>query len=619
MVIRMKRITLIGPDKISERLLTVLQHLGVVDIIQRAEGELDRPEEVAVRDKITKALKILRAAAAPDQAAAGEPGADDAGAGEDRATDPVALCDEILRAAETADTRASTIAGLEQAIADQRLFGEFDLADILALRDRGVHLQFWSSALPFYKLEIEQTPILISRDRSSTLFATPSTQPIEAIPKCTEAEFNRSVALLENDLAGAREELLQARARLECYAATGLHELEEALVDYENRIEYRMAACKAESHVDGAVFVLSGWCPVEKLGSLGKTLDALPVHLMEEEPERDDDVPTAVKNGPFTRLFEPIMRMFMLPDYFELDLTALFAPFFMLFFGLCLGDAGWGLVLLAGSVVAMVKAKTEAARRIFLLGLLFAVSTIIIGLLTGTLMGFKTNDWPVVGGLAIIDADKMFIMALTIGIVQILAGLAAKTANAMRDEGFLAALYPIGTMLFIVALAILAAPMVAENFPDVPSIVPRILAIGGLTLILLFNTSGNILKRVGSGLYAVYNIVTGFLGDTLSYIRLFALGLAGSILGFVINEIGSNFLSIDVPVLNYVIYVVFLIVLHGFMLLLSALGAFVHPLRLTFVEFYKNAGFKGTLHAYKPFAHKSPALKDGAASGASTT
>ena len=90
-------------------------------------------------------------------------------------------------------------------------------------------------------------------------------------------------------------------------------------------------------------------------------------------------------------------------------------------------------------------------------------------------------------------------------------------------------------------------------------------------------------------------------GGVISFI---ALGLAGSILGFVINQIGASFLNISVPVLNYLLYAIFLIGLHGFMLVLSALGAFVHPVRLTFVEFYNNAGYKGTLHAYKPFALK---------------
>lgn len=458
--------------------------------------------------------------------------------------------------------------------------------------------------IPLGDVETDAATISIVSGKSGGAFATLATEPVEAIPKCAEAVFSRSLAEIDGELVGAREALESAQARLGSLADAALPELRKALIEMENRIEYRLAETKAESHIDGAAFVFGGWCPVERLTALERTLAPLPVHLIKEDPERDDDVPSTIRNGPFTRLFEPITRMFMLPDYFELDLTAVFAPFFMLFFGLCLGDAAWGAVIVVACVVGMIVIKKQSTRRILMLGLLFGIATIAVGLLTGTLLGFATKDIPFLGRLAIIDPDQMFVLALAIGIVQIFTGLIARTANLMRDRGFFSGLYPIGTMCFLAALTILAAPMVAERFPDISSTVPVVLAIAGIVLIMFFNTSGNVLKRMGMGIYALYNIVTGFLGDVLSYIRLFALGLAGSILGYVINQIGASFLDIPVPVLNYFIYAVFLIALHGFMLVLSALGAFVHPVRLTFVEFYNNAGYTGTLHAYKPFALK---------------
>lgn len=124
--------------------------------------------------------------------------------------------------------------------------------------------------------------------------------------------------------------------------------------------------------------------------------------------------------------------------------------------------------------------------------------------------------------------------------------------------------------------------------------------IAGLILILLFNDlKANIFKRVGKGLWELYCGLTGFLGDVLSYVRLFALGISGAILGLVVNEIGMQFRAI--PYIGYFITFAFLIIGHTANLLLSGLSSFVHPLRLTFVEFYKNAGFEGGGRAYIPF------------------
>jgi len=122
----------------------------------------------------------------------------------------------------------------------------------------------------------------------------------------------------------------------------------------------------------------------------------------------------------------------------------------------------------------------------------------------------------------------------------------------------------------------------------------------GIVLILFFNDlKANIFLRIGKGVWELYNI-TGIFGDLLSYVRLFALGLSGGVLGIVVNQLAGQLLGI--PVLGIILYALFLLVGHTGVLLLSALGAFVHPMRLTFVEFYKNAGFTGGGKAYKPLA-----------------
>ena len=118
---------------------------------------------------------------------------------------------------------------------------------------------------------------------------------------------------------------------------------------------------------------------------------------------------------------------------------------------------------------------------------------------------------------------------------------------------------------------------------------------------LFFSDPGvNVFARIGKGVWDVYSMVTGIFGDLLSYIRLFALGLSSAILGFVINDIGLQILGSS-KILGPVFFVIFLLLGHTLNILISSLGSFVHPMRLTFVEFYKNAGFKGGGEEYKPF------------------
>ena len=137
----------------------------------------------------------------------------------------------------------------------------------------------------------------------------------------------------------------------------------------------------------------------------------------------------------------------------------------------------------------------------------------------------------------------------------------------------------------------------------VTKLVYLLLAVAGLLVFVLNNLRRNVVVNIGAGLWDTYNMVTGLLGDVLSYIRLFALGISGSVLGLVFNDLAMN-MSGDIPVLKQVIMLVILLFGHGVNLFMSGLGAFVHPMRLTFVEFYKNSGFEGGGKKYNPLRRR---------------
>jgi V/A-type H+-transporting ATPase subunit I len=296
--------------------------------------------------------------------------------------------------------------------------------------------------------------------------------------------------------------------------------------------------------------------------------------------------------------------MFSLPDYHELDLTVFFAPFFMMFFGFCLGDAGYGLLFLIGAGLYKFKAPEDFKPYLSLVQIL-GLATIIFGTISGTFFGINLiqADIPMLDNVRnlFLNPDKMFYLAIVLGALQIIFGLFIKAGNQTKQYGFSYALSTIGWLIVLLGSVIYVLLTKTGVIQPNQSILYAIISLG-VFFILFFSDPGvNVFSRIGKGVWDIYSTVTGIFGDLLSYIRLFALGLSSGILGFVINDIGLQILGSS-KILGPVFFVVFLILGHTLIILISSLGSFVHPMRLTFVEFYKNAGFKGGGGEYKPFS-----------------
>jgi V/A-type H+-transporting ATPase subunit I len=175
-------------------------------------------------------------------------------------------------------------------------------------------------------------------------------------------------------------------------------------------------------------------------------------------------------------------------------------------------------------------------------------------------------------------------------------GIVLKAVNSYRMLGWQYAILPVGWIIMLLGIIDFWGLKLAPDFN-------LYIIIFGVALILFFNDpKAGILGRIGKGIWELYGI-TGIFGDVLSYIRLFALGISSAILGFVINTIALKILG-SAPIIGPILFVVFLVIGHAANLLISSLGSFVHPMRLTFVEFYKNAGFIGGGKEYKPFKNK---------------
>ncbi len=492
-------------------------------------------------------------------------------------------------------------------------WGNFSVDTIAKLKEAGLSVRFFTVSARKYNHEWENLyPIKVVGQQAGLYYV------VAIAPSCDKLELDmedmrqpeRSIFDLGLLYQKIQEDIDSLNQKLDHHATHSIEAIKKVMLEKKENLHYEKALYNTSKEADEKVMLLEGWVPVEKKGELNGFLDTNNILYVETKPGGIDSPPVLLKNKKFFDKFEPIGELYSLPSYQEMDLTPFFAPFYLLFFGFCLGDVGYGLLLAIGALVARRKVAAKLkplSSLVFYLGL----STVLFGLIGGTFFGIPLYETslPVYSTLAAnfkaqgTDINQlMFGLALVFGGIQILFGLFLKAINEIRMFGWG---FAIGTIGWIVLLLGAVAIGLVHKLGGVEMGVLKtplyIIVIVSAVLILPLNNLGrNILLNTGAGLWNVYNMVTGLLGDMLSYIRLFALGISSAIMGYVFNSLAVN-MSGSIPVLSAIIMVIILVIGHSINLFMSGLGAFVHPLRLTFVEFYKNAGFVGGGKKYEPF------------------
>ncbi len=403
-----------------------------------------------------------------------------------------------------------------------------------------------------------------------------------------------------------KEKLQEKETRLSS-CITRLEELSDhtaLLTDYaagiSSGLDLYLAGVSAKKEVEDHIDLLTGFVPTNKKKELEDFLNTESLYYINAPAESEDNPPIKLKNNWYTRLFEPIGDLYMLPRYDELDLTPYFAPFYMLFFGFCLGDMGYGLVFMILGLVG--KRFFPKMKRYLNLVFFLGLGSVIMAAFPGIIFGVKVADIiPSVKEnntfLFNFSDMKMFWFAILFGLFQIVFARILTGIDSFIRKGWQHGMAPFGWAILIVWCTIAYASMEVPSLA-LPKSVSLTMVIVSVGLILFFSKpEGPVYKRLGKGLWAMYDI-TGVFGDMLSYIRLFGLGTAGAILGMVFNSIAMSLSG--VPYVGWLLTIIMLLFGHTLVLALNSLGAFVHPMRLTFVEFYKNAGFTGGGRGYKP-------------------
>lgn len=600
MISKMKKLAFLIYHKDYDTFLEQVRNLGVVHVVTKSQGEAENQDlqaTIRLSARYAAAIKLLEGM----NVKAADKTSGNADKGEQ-------VLDK-LEALQQHDAETNhRIQAIEKEITAMEPWGDFKMESLKRLRDAGYEVGFYICSDKVYdeEWETQYHAVVINHIGSKVYFVTvtPVTETVSLDVECAKiADRSLSEIIQEKEkLDAERTETENAMKEL---AENSIHDLKAAQVRTSQLVDFDKVKLSADSLAGNKLMLLEGWAPAENAQQLNDFLKSSEVYYEISDPVPGDNVPIQLNNKGFFKLFEPIMKLYMLPKYNELDLTPFFAPFFMLFFGLCLGDTGYGLFILLGisGYRLIAKSISPSMKPILTLVQLLGLSTAICGLLTGTCFGFNLYDINVpfiqkMKEVIMLDNQQMFNLSLILGAIQIIFGMTLKAVNQAIQFGFKYAISTIGWLLVLVSTAVaFAAPGVMAMGGTLHL---AILAVGGL-MVYLFNSPGkNIFLNIGLGLWDTYNMATGLLGDILSYVRLFALGLSGGILAGVFNSLAVG-MSPDNVIAGPIVMVLIFVIGHSINIFMNVLGAMVHPMRLTFVEFFKNSGYEGGGKEYKPF------------------
>lgn len=586
-----------------DHFLELLREVGVVHIQEK--GTLEDEEltsQLKQLQRYTSAIKGLELQEKADT----------------EALDAEAAIEKYELETQKIDSAKAEKQKVEKELKQVKAWGTFDRKRIMALQGDGVFLHFYTTANIEEDWKQEYQLFSIAEESSKFYFVIVSDSDVApeieaenvSLPQHSTSELSAKLASLESSVEQSTAALSALTSSLDNIKTTA-----QVLTD---AVQLTKVKLYTENIADDKAMLIEGFAPTEKEDELISMLKEEGIYYTSEKAKDEDDVPILLKNNRFNRLFEVISDLYAKPKYNEFDLTPFLGIFYMIFFGFCLGDAGYGLIYLVAATMVKRKAS-ESVKPLTTLVQLLSISTILFGIAGGTFFGielYKTN-LPLYGDVArslegvegsfVKDPiqNTMLIASIGLGVVQMLLGMFINGVKQAKQKGFR---HSISTFSWPLLFIFSGANAAYISGTETPFLNPVYAVLGGASLIGIFflNTPGkNPLINFGTGLWDAYNNIVGGVGDLLSYIRLFALALASSILGLVFNDLGSQILSTDGNILTLILTALGMLVImavgHAMNIFMSTLSSAVHPLRLTFVEFYKNAGFEGGGKAFSPF------------------
>ena len=579
MIERMNKYSFVLLSAQKEEFLSQLQALGVVDITRSSKPVDDH--STALLDEISILKKEI--------------------------ADISAGSDGHLR--ELREALASQLSELE----DIRPWGSWD-------RDR---LQELALPLHFYKVEAKRFDEAwpadyaiqkVSEDAGKLWFVIVGSNegfPLKELPapQLTVAEAEEAIHARETEIALYAKALENRKSELP--------QLSASLAAKREQLSLYLAGLTGENAADDSLVVFEGFAPADDAAALEEALDRLQAVWIREAATVEDKPPVKFRNGKFASMFEVLTDMYGRPSYDGFDPTPFISIFFTLFFAFCMGDAGYGLVIILLGFLLKGAIGKQTSALVMTLG----IATFVIGFFFHSFFSLNISHWGFIRDLGLdrimVPSDSQFevpgmgaydwnmVLSLVCGVIHISLAQFTKAIVETRNKGLLGSLGTWGWTLLIVGGVAVGAFALLGVF-DKAVTKAAIIVVGivsALCIFLLRDLKKNPLANIGSGLWESYNTATGLLSDVLSYLRLYALGLAGGLLGGAFNDLAVMVRGDGGA--GWIPFVLLIVVGHVLNIAMSGLSAFVHPLRLNFLEFFKNAGYEGTGRKYTPLAKEN--------------
>ncbi|MDZ7725899.1 MAG: hypothetical protein U5R06_24525 [candidate division KSB1 bacterium] len=579
MIVPMKQITLLVSAREREQALNTLRSLGVLHIKYVQQPVSDDINEL--RSKIEQAEK---AEAALESESTAKGNAEKGKELTRHVLDLLAQKDEIQT---LLDEKRETDSWFQN-------WGHVSLDSLEKLQQAGLYLRFYvASPEQYNELPEDADVMVIDADKSRVRFLYISPDPDARLdvpeypmPDAEVSDLEKEIADLKKQLTDTEKELKKASAKKPDIIA---HKAElQKQLEFEN-VRQSMAEEKSFQYLEGFI-------PKDQVDSIKKSADKEEWAYIIDDPDDPSQVPTLLRNKKPIRIIQPIYDfMGTLPGYHEMDVSFLFLLFFSIFYAMLVGDGGYGLIFLGGTIWAAKKYK-NAPREPFILFYVLSICTIIWGLVTGTWFGSRAIAELPALNMFVVDqissfndseASMQFMMQLTfiIGVVQLVL---ARISAALKKFPSLPFIAELGWVLILSCMYFVAKLMVLGH--SMPDFALPLLIAGAVLVGLFANFQKNIIKGFFITLGNLPLDIISSFSDIVSYIRLFAVGIATVTVAVSFNEMAGGIMAPLVLVFG-----------HGLNIILALMAVLVHGVRLNMLEFSGHLGMEWTGHEYKPF------------------
>ena len=593
MIVKMKKLSLVVLASETDKVLINLADLGVLHIASERKPSEQLLELRDRHARIGRGKRRLAAYSTEEQEPDNPP--------KRRFHNAVELLDRLDEIDESENQLREELERLHRERDRIAVFGEFDPKDILELRESGVLLRlFLLTKSELAKID-ENRYFTVARRGSLTGIAIADDLEVGEVPEFRLPEFGTTALNERILLCNQQLELLTLELRDMARQSNILDRDEREI---ESDIEFELA--RTEMEVDGDLSYVTGFAPDEMVASVNEAAKQHGWALLVRDPEEADPVPTMVRNKKAIGIIKPVFQLLgTIPGYREYDISFFFLLFFTLFFAMIIGDAGYGFVFLFGTLASVLSGRRKGASISTgqSLLLVLSVATIAWGSLTGTWFGSEAIAasrpfrWLIVSGFASFNpksGENIKFFCFVIGTVQIILAHGWNFLAGLKVRPRIRAFGQLGWISMVAGIYYLVLSLVLD-----PTLYPMprfalFLILGGAVAVLLFaEQDGNFFKGVAKGfggLLTTFLDSIGAFADIISYIRLFAVGLATVEIAKSFNSMASDLGSSIVGIVGAILILGFG---HALNLAMGALSVIVHGVRLNMLEFSGHLGMDG--------------------------